>query len=115
MSNPSSEKQPSALRAVYARPAVGSFFSVLAGLSFLFLCMLLPLVGKAGAVTPFARQNFFVFLGFLLLTLALCGLAVGSKMLRRRQDGSPPPLFTLGLAGLCGFLLVALLAGLLSL
>jgi hypothetical protein len=100
---------------VYALPAVGSFLSVLAGLSFLWLCMLLPLVGKAGAVTPFARHNYFVFLGFLLLTLALSGMAIGSKMTRRRRDGSPPPLFTLGLAGISVLLLIAQLANVLAL
>ena len=100
---------------LYALPGVGSFLSVMAGLCFLGLCMLLPLVGKAGAVTPFARHNHFVFLGFVLLNLLLCGLAIGSKLMRRRRDGSPPPLVTFGLAGICGLLLVALLANLLSL
>lgn len=115
MAKKNTKPEPPVARNLYAHPAVGSFLAVVAGLSFLWLCMLLPLVGKAGAVTPFARQNYFVFLGFLLLTLALCGIAIGSKMMRRRRDGSPPPLFTMGLAGISGLLLVALLANLLAL
>lgn len=109
------QRSPLTAADLYARPAVGSMLSVLAGLSFLWLCMLLPLVGKAGAVASFTRQNTFVFLGFLLLTLGLCAVAVGSKILRRRRDGSPPPIFSLVLAGLCGLLLIALVSGLLSL
>ena len=112
-----SNQQPdgdSAVTRWYARPATGSVLSVIAGLLFLWQCMLLPLVGKAGAATPFARQNSFIFLGFLLLTLACCGIAIGSKLLRRRRDGSPPPVFTMALAAICALLLVAQLANLLS-
>lgn len=110
--NPKQEQQLQL--AWYARPGLGSFLSVASGLWFLALCMLLPLVGKAGVETPFARQNYFVFLGFLLLNLVLCGLAVGSKMTRRSRDGSPPPRYTIGLAGICGLLLLALLTNLLA-
>ena len=115
MRQPDPKQKHGMLLDLYARPEVGSILAVLAGLSFLFLCLLLPLVGKAGAEKPFARHNFFAFLGVLLFTLALCGVAIGSKMMRRRRDGSPPPVMALTLAGLCGLLFVALLAGLLAL
>jgi hypothetical protein len=115
MASKRSEQPANTATEGFAHPAVGSFLTVLSGLSFLWLCMLLPLVGKAGSVTPFARQNYFVFLGFLLLTLTLCGTAIASKMARRRRDGSPPPVLTLGLAAICALLLLAQLAGLLAL
>lgn len=96
-------------------PSVGSFFTVLSGLSFLFVCMLLPLVGRAGSVAPAAGKNRLAFLGAVLFSLLLGGLATLSKMERRKIDGSPLPYFSLGLMGLCLALLLALFAGLLSL
>ncbi len=95
-------------------PAVGTTLTVLAGISFQVTCILLPLVGPAGAVTPHARQNFIAFLAVLLVTLLLSVAATFSKLARREVDGSPLPLFSITLSGLSLFLLVALLLGLLK-
>ena len=104
-------------------PVVGNLFSIAAGLSFLVLGMILPLVGPAAmrgsgspgaTAVPHARANFLTFLGVLLLSLALSALAIYSKVDRRKADGSPLPLYSLGLFGILLFLLVALFMGLLE-
>jgi len=97
----------------FALPVVGSVFTVLSGLSFLILGMILPLVGRSGSDVPFARQNFLTFLGVALLALVLATMAVISKLERRKVDGSPLPYGSIGLCAICVFLLLALFAGLL--
>jgi hypothetical protein len=94
-----------------ALPLVGSALTVLAGLSFLFVCMIIPLVGPSGSAVPYARQNYIFFLLSTLASLALSGAAVWSKIQRRRLDGSPLPKASLALAGLCLLILFALFAG----
>ncbi len=108
------DNRDSSLPTLFALPAVGSTLLVLAGLSFMMVCMTLPLVGPAGAAVPWAEQNFRTFLSILLLTLILGGLSLVSKLMRRRLDGSPFPRASAALTGLCLFLLVALLTGLLK-
>ena len=102
---------------------VGNLLSIAAGLSFLVLCMILPLVGPAAmrgsgspgaTAVPHARANFLMFLGVLLLSLALSALAIFSKIDRRKKDGSPLPVYTIGLFVLLLFLLIALFMGLLE-
>jgi len=96
-----------------ARPDVGSALTILSGLSFLFLCMILPLVGKAGVQRSHYTLNFTAFLLVLVLTLVLAVLAVKSKIDRSKTDGSPFPVFSSLIAGVSLLLLVALLNGLL--
>jgi hypothetical protein len=76
--------------------------------------MLLPMVGQAGASTPYSRANHIAFACYLLLSLGFSVLAILSKIARRRRDGSPMPVFSMVLCGLCGILLIALTAGGLS-
>lgn len=95
-------------------PTAGTVFTVLSGLTFLFTAMILPLVGKAGVRTVHARQNFIAFLSVLLCSLVTGALATYSKMSRRATDGSPLPLLSMVLTGLCTLLLIALLLGLLK-
>ncbi|MFH0909009.1 MAG: hypothetical protein V1929_09625 [bacterium] len=97
----------------FARPVVGSTFTILSGLSFLFLMMILPLVGKAGTVVPNADKNHKGFLVALLVSLAMGVLATISKLERRKIDGSPLPLFSFILTALSSLLLVAFSLGLL--
>lgn len=99
-----------------AIPTVGSVLAVCSGLAFLFLCMILPLVGRAGQAEnlEYAWKNYATFLLVLLLTLSLSMLAVYSKILRRREDGSPLPIWSISLSGLLLALLFCLLTGLLS-
>lgn len=96
-----------------ARPEVGTGLTIASGLSFLFLCMILPLVGKAGVKTPHYNENFIAFTAVLLLTIALSGLAVKSKLDRRNIDRSPAPKFSMLILGLSVLLLMALVTGLL--
>jgi uncharacterized membrane protein SirB2 len=98
----------------FAQPLVGSALTVLSGLAFLFLCMILPLVGKAGAAVPHAPQNFVAFFAALVVSFVLAGAAVLSKLARRRHDQSPPPYFSMALCLVYTVLLVALLGGLLK-
>jgi len=97
-----------------SRPEVGSGLSIVSGLAFLFLCMLLPLVGKAGAQTDHYTQNFIAFLLVLLITLGLSGAAVKSKLDRRARDGSPLPKFSLMILGFSVLFFFALISGLLK-
>ncbi len=107
----------------FARPAVGTTLSILAGLSFLFLLMILPIVGPAAVhgsgspgagPVPHLRQNYIAFSGMLALSIALNVLAVMSKLERRKMDGSPLPHFSFALLGVLGLLLLAFALGLLN-
>jgi predicted transporter len=101
------------IRATFAHPVTGSTLTVLSGLSFLLVCMLLPMVGPAGAATPHAARNHQVFSTILLLALVLSGFAIASKIARRRRDQSPPPWLSMTLSVVLALLFVALHAGLL--
>ena len=107
-----------------ADPRVGNVLSVLFGLLFLFLCMILPLVGKSaahGSGSPGAGpmdtlwKNHLFFSISLLLTLLSGAGALYSKLLRRREDGSPYPKATAGLLAVCVLLLLCYVTGLLKL
>ncbi len=105
--------EPEATTPFFSQPAVGSVLTVLSGLAFLFICMILPLVGKAGVATVHARENNIAFSAVLVLALVLAVLASISKLQRRRVDQSPRPYFSIVLAALAGLLMVAHVAGLL--
>ena len=93
------------------KPVVGSALTVAAGISFFFNCMLMPLVGRAGASSPNADKNQLGFLAVLGLTFTLAALATWSKMMRRSDDKSPLPYWSLGLCVICTVLFVLLLTG----
>ncbi len=99
---------------MFALPVVGSVLTICSGLSFLVLCMTLPLVGKAAADVSHYSVNYMTFLGILILSLAFAVLATISKLERRKVDLSPFPMFSAILLGLCLLLLFALLFGLLK-
>lgn len=99
---------------VLARPEVGTILTILSGLFFLLLGMLLPLVGKAGVQTPHYGKNFAMFLTILLITLVLSGLSIKSKLDRRAIDQSPRPWLSIMIGTLSLLLLVALFTGLLK-
>ncbi len=93
------------------KPVVGSTLAVAAGISFFFNCMLMPLVGRAGAKSPNADKNQLGFLAVLGLTFILAALATWSKMLRSSEDKSPIPYWSIGLCVICAALFVLLMTG----
>lgn len=94
------------------QPAVGSVLTVLSGLSFLLLCMMLPLVGKAGVVTVHYDKNFSLFVTVLVACSLLSVGALVSKRARSLRDGSPKPKLSLMLVGTCALIWSALITGL---
>ena len=93
------------------KAATGTTLAVASGLSFFFLCMILPLVGPAGSRVEHAGQNQAVFMAVLLITFMLAALSAYSKLGRRKIDNSPLPKLSLGLGGVCVLILVVLLSG----
>ena len=102
------------MTAFLKKPETGSVLTVMSGLSFFATCVLLPLVGRAGSSVSHADQNRLVFLAVLGLTFMLSAMATWSKMLRRREDQSPLPFWSLGLCAVCTLMFVLLMAGLLA-
>jgi len=98
----------------FEKPITGSVLTVAAGLSFFFTCMLLPLVGRAGSSVPYADQNQRSFLAVLGVTLLLSLLATATKMMRRHEDQSPLPVWSIGLSAVCIALFILQLTGLLA-
>ncbi len=97
----------------FTHPMVGSVCTVIAGLLFLLLCMILPLVGPAGFVMPYASLNALTFTGVLVLALVFALAAVYSKWERRKKDQSPRPYGSLLLCVLLLFVALAYFSGLL--
>lgn len=102
------------IKAILQKPMTGSVLTVAAGLAFFFTCMLLPLVGPSGSREPTAGQNFAAFLGVLLLTFLLAALATWLKMMRRKEDQSPFPVWSAALCAVCAILFILLVSGLLA-
>ena len=121
--------------AAFARPVVGTTLTILSALVCLLLCMILPLVGPAGSQvvydgaigTPIKDMELFrgwgmsqttmnsiFFLFVVVVGLILSMLAVRSKMLRSKIDGSPLPRASIAICAVCAVLLFALLTGLLK-
>jgi hypothetical protein len=106
---------------LFARPAVGTALTLLSGFSFFFLCMILPIVGPAAVhgsgspgagPAPHLAKNYIAFSAALLVSIALAVLAVFSKLQRRKVDGSPLPLYSVGLLFLLAFMVIAFVTGL---
>lgn len=102
------------LRDLLAKPAVGTFFVIASGLSFLGVLITLPLVGQAGSAVSYAGRNATTFITVLLVAMTFAGCAIGSKMMRRKVDQSPLPLTSIGLMGMYIVLLLVFAAGLLK-
>ena len=119
-----SEKRSERVIPFMALPMAGNVLTILSGLSFLFLCTILPLVGPAavhgsgspgaGAV-PHLKQNYIAFSATLAVSLLLAVAAVYSKSERRKIDGSPLPWFSIALVAVLVFILIAFVFGWLSL
>jgi len=97
-----------------SKPEVGSVLTILSGLAFLGVCMILPLVGKAGVETVHYGKNLLAFCAVLGICTALSALAFSSKVLRRSIDHSPKPVITSLLLGTCVLLWISVLTGFLK-
>jgi len=104
----------SKLKQFLQKPVTGSVLTVASGIFFFFNLMCLPLVGRAGSSVPDADKNKLAFLGVLGLTFALAALATWAKMLRRSDDKSPLPYWSLALCAVCAAIFVLLMTGLLA-
>lgn len=93
------------------RPLTGTILAVASGLSFFFLCMILPLVGPAGSRVEHADKNEAAFIAALLLTLALAAASTYSKLGCRKNHGGAMPWFSLGLSAVCILTFIVLLMG----
>ena len=114
MNKNDADAQPSALAGQTWFAHAGTALTIAAGLAFLVVCMVLPLVGKVGVETAHAKQNFVAFLAALIVSLVLSIAATFAKLARRHVDHSPLPYLSLALTALGVLLLVSLLAGLLG-
>jgi len=92
-----------------SKPQVGTPLAVASGLSFFFLCMILPLVGPAGSKVAHAAKNKAAFLGVLTVTFVLAAIATYSKMARRKEEGGALPYWSMGLCMACILTLLVLL------
>lgn len=108
----------------FRAPAAGNALAVAAGLLFLGLCMVLPLVGKAasgGSGSPGAEplpsfpQNVRFFWTLWFLAALVTGAALANKAWRWRNLGEPFPRLVAALAVLLLALGLAQAAGILAL
>lgn len=110
-------------QSLFAHPMTGQLLTIASGLVFLFLSMILGIVGPAaarGSGSPGATQvewygkNVAAFLFVLFVCLALAVLAIWSKLQRRKIDESPLPVVSFGIAAVCVFLFLSFVTGLLA-
>jgi len=108
---------------VLARESTGNALTIAAALAFMFLCMILPIVGPAatqGSGSPgagpatFLARNRAAFLATTLVATALAALATWSKLEARKVRGGAFPRVSAGLLAACAFVLVVFAAGLLG-
>lgn len=95
----------------FYRRSVGATLSILAGLAFFLLCMLLPLVGPAGSKVEHASENEMIFLSWLGITLLLSVASVLSRWERVRKENEPRPIYSLLLCITCIITLIIKLTG----
>jgi hypothetical protein len=98
----------------WSHPVLGNYLTIAAAVCLQFTIILLPLVGPAGSVAPHAWKNLIAWRAMVFLTMAMSGMALYSKLQRRRQDGSRLPLISIALLGVSVFLFFAQMAGLLA-
>lgn len=103
------KEEQQALDGIFSKPLFGTTMAVAAGLSFFFLCMILPLVGPSGSKVAHAAKNKAAFLGVLVVTFVLAATATYSKVQQRKADGGPLPYWSIGLCVVCILTLFILL------
>lgn len=102
---------------------VGDALTLAAGILFLLVCTMLPIVGPAaahGSGSPGATtaehygRNRMAFAAALLVTLAVSIFATAAKLTARRSAGGGLPWVSLGIDATCIALLAVFAAGLLT-
>jgi hypothetical protein len=96
-------------------PKAAGFLTVAAALAFLLLCMLLPLVARAGAATEFSSTNRAFFNMAALATLLLSGGATALRLKLRASGQAGFPCFAALISAATATLLLASLFGWLAL
>ena len=80
---------------------VYNLITIMAGLAFFLLCMLLPLVGPAGSKVEHADYNNTIFTGWLIFTLILSSTSYYLRYKRYRFKNDIYPKYSLILTILC--------------
>jgi len=93
---------------------LGKALVVVAGLVFMLLCMLLPLVGPAGSATPYADKNHSAFTAVLVAALLTSGLATYVNLIVRKKTGAGLPRFAMALTVLTILVTIAFMLGLMK-
>ncbi len=102
---------------------VGDALTLAAGILFLLVCTMLPLVGPAaayGSGSPGATtaehygRNRMAFAAVLLVTMSVSCAATVSKLIARRSAGGRLPWVAIGVDLACAALLTVFAAGLLT-
>lgn len=95
-------------------PLAGRVVDVIAGLLFMLLCMLLPLVGPAGSAMPFRPANYTTFSVVLILVVIVSGLGVRINWINRNAHDRGWLVFPVLLTGIGILTMLAFAAGLLK-
>ena len=84
-----------------ANSIVYNLITIMAGLAFFLLCMLLPLVGPAGSKVEHADYNNAIFTGWLIFTLILSSISYYLRYQKYRFKNAIYPKYSLILTILC--------------
>ena len=84
-----------------ANSIVYNLITIMSGLAFFLLCMLLPLVGPAGSKVEHADYNNAIFTGWLIFTLILSSTSYYLRYQRYRFKNDIYPKYSLILTILC--------------
>ena len=89
----------------------GKWLASASALLFFWLCMILPLVGRAARLTDHYWRNFATFFGFLLIAWACAFLARRSQFLLHRQGLAPYPWLASALFWIYATMMLLLVTG----
>ena len=98
----------------FIHPVIRVALSVLSGLSFFLLCMILPLVGPAGSRVEHTLANQVIFVSWLIFTLLISILSFFSRKMSNNDQNKDIPLFSILLIIICVVIFVLFLLGALS-
>ena len=91
----------SLIKNIFSKPIILNFITVLAGLSFFLLCMILPLVGPAGSKVEHADYNKTIFLSWLIFTLVFSLTSFCLRLRKYKIEKNIFPIYSLILLAVC--------------